>query len=733
MSRATAPIRWTERARRQLWPSRVHGLALFEAGPGVQASVAALREAIDGLSDRRRTLPGEALERLDVARRALVGASDEDFARAREGVEPRTRIGTALLASAFTSVEPWTRAAAEAYLERPVPEAAIEHFGPFVTDAALTTRLVEASARSPYGLRDRALDLLAHLGEAALEPLALMLLERWSDASVRPVARALSLVGSEAAGRTLLPLLAAPSIKPTARAWARRHRDLALPLLRELCAAPSERALDLAQRHELETVVAPLLHELDPPTARAQAWPPGAPAELTRGRAKTPSYAVVDRLPRLRVAGQELPAQATGRLFAQLARASFDAARACDPESLAALAHATYDAWREAGGSTKDLEVLALVAIAAADALSTRVGEDAEHDHRAGRAARAARLLEALARRERGAAWLAVDRLRRRAEHDKLRRAATEALARAAHERGLSPEALGDQRLPTLGLDARGERTFELADRRLTIGVDDALRPALRLDGEVRRRFPARRKADGQAFGHAKAGWAALRASVRDAAEATRAHLEHAMITERTWTVQGLRALVRHPLARPLLERLLLATAERRLRLAEDGTFADLDDREVTPGADTRIGVVHPAHLSARERDRWSERFADYALVQPFAQLGRAVLTPTDAERAAGRALRVEGAETSWRTLSGLRSRGWTGRAPEHVRVTRLERELDGVGALSLELSPGLHVGSPVGSGPQRIVRARIAQLATLSAVQASEALTEIGRATGGS
>jgi hypothetical protein len=63
-------------------------------------------------------------------------------------------------------------------------------------------------------------------------------------------------------------------------------------------------------------------------------------------------------------------------------------------------------------------------------------------------------------------------------------------------------------------------------------------------------------------------------------------------------------------------------------RLAEDGTFADDHDATVTLGQDAEITVAHPVDLHEAQIARFRALFADYEVVPPIDQLGRAVHRP---------------------------------------------------------------------------------------------------------
>ncbi|GAA1513898.1 hypothetical protein GCM10009827_030680 [Dactylosporangium maewongense] len=131
------------------------------------------------------------------------------------------------------------------------------------------------------------------------------------------------------------------------------------------------------------------------------------------------------------------------------------------------------------------------------------------------------------------------------------------------------------------------------------------------------------------------------------------------------------------------------------VRVAEDRTFAGVGDESVTLADDAVVGVAHPLHLGDGVA-AWAGVFADYAILQPFPQLGRGshALAAEEVDRDA--LVRFVGVKApserfaallrgAWRrTGSGLRD-GWGS----------IERDLPGDRVAVVELDPGLHHADP--------------------------------------
>lgn len=702
---------WDAASRRRLKPSRLHDLASPAGGDPADA-LDALLAALDAGRRDPLGMPRGAVEAVERARDALVSASDEAYAAARARVAGRVKGASAAelgcLAGAFTAEVEWTHRAAQAFLDRgarPTPLAGV--VGPFVTDPALAEALAIATADSPRGLREHALDLVAHLGAGAVPALRAMLLHRYSDSSADMVARALCRVGTDEAGRAVLPLAACRPLRKRALSWAKRWPDRAAPILEALIDAPTEEALDLAESSDIRSALESVLAQIAPPTREAVLWPAGTPAVITApARPRAASFLLPDRLPPLRRAdGVALPAAAVERLAAHVeagAPALDRFVAACDPRSLAAVAEGVFAQWLAHGAAPEEDWAIGLLGHAADDAQLESLVPHVVEWHRGGAHRRAGALLDALAARGTPTSWRRVDAIARTSEYRRLRARAVEAKRRAASRAGVSVEILEAWRAPTLGVGP--DRTMPIdAGRTVTVRFDETLRPL----ADDKTAFPRARAAD-DAVAHAaaKARFAALVAEASEVATQQRARLERMMVRERAIPRDVFdRHLAAHPLLRPWVERLVWrADGARTFRVSEDGELLDVDDEPIDVPPHAAIGPAHPLAMGAARTARWAELFADYELTQPIAQLGRPVVevAPADLEaRCVG--------EVDWSALATLARAGFAKRTQDGLRYTVLEGELaHGLAWCRIHASPGLHVGVPTGSGPQRVTRVEL-------------------------
>ncbi|EPX59977.1 Molybdate metabolism regulator [Cystobacter fuscus DSM 2262] len=261
---------------------------------------------------------------------------------------------------------------------------------------------------------------------------------------------------------------------------------------------------------------------------------------------------------------------------------------------------------------------------------------------------------------------------------------AREGLAEAAAVRGLTPEQLREELVPDLGLTLEG-LVADLGPRRLRVKVRADLSLEVHHEGgRVTQSFPALRK-DEDPVKHAegKQRFDVLRKNLQPVLKAQLARLEEVLFVQDDYPRERWQRLFpRHPVLRlaiqPVLWSRLTPTGEvvGSFRVAEDGTLVDAQNAEVRLHPSERVGLWHPVLEDARTHALWGEHLADYRLVQPFRQLQREALRPTDAERGATAIIRFQGvslwASRLRNTLERLGCRapvGESGMLHEHARA----------------------------------------------------------------
>jgi hypothetical protein len=235
-----------------------------------------------------------------------------------------------------------------------------------------------------------------------------------------------------------------------------------------------------------------------------------------------------------------------------------------------------------------------------------------------------------------------------------------------AQQRGLSRIELADRIVPALGLD--GPRTLDFGPRQFRICLDEALVPHVKdMQGTRLKDLPKPRQSDDAAKAEAATlRYKVLKTELKTLAKVQVSRLEQAMVTQRRWSLEDFQTFfVHHPLTRELAARLLWSVHDASLqaigacRIAEDGTLADAQDHHFDPPAQAQFGIAHPLLLPAALRDAFAHQFADYEILQPFAQLNREVFMLRPEEAQATRINRVEGRDIATGAAIGLLDHGW--------------------------------------------------------------------------
>ncbi|WP_285939013.1 DUF4132 domain-containing protein [Actinomadura xylanilytica] len=534
-------------------------------------------------------------------------------------------------------------------------------------------------------------------------------------------------------------LKAVPYLVPDAFGKRRTARDGALEALRLIASMHGpEQVVDAAREHGDEVAAA-----LPSLLAVQESAPDGVPdAEPV---AKIGRWVDVARLPRVRLreGGTVLPLPAARHLVGMLSLSALQehpdlkAARdVCDPASLAEFGWALLEQWQAARLPSPLWPLEALRWIGDDETVRRLAPVIAAWPGESGHT-RAVRGLWVLAGIGTEVALLKLDTIARRSTFKGLKKAAQETVRQVADRLGLSEERLADRLVPGLGLDAEGTAVLDYGPRRFTVGFDEQLRPLVWDEkGRPRRSLPAPGVRDDAVLAPtARRSFTELKKDVRAVAGDQIRRLESAMVAQRRWTAAEFRRfLVGHPLMWHLARRLVWVSGTAGFRLAEDRTFADVNDEAIALPDDAEVGIVHPVHLPAAALGAWSELFADYQILQPFPQLGRAVHALTEDECAGGRLTRFEDVPVPTGKVLGLTRGAWERGTPEDGGVeTRMTRPLPGGLTLVADLDPGIVIGLVDHFPEQRLRSIALAgrgetppTFGDLDPVTASELLTEL-------
>ena len=330
-----------------------------------------------------------------------------------------------------------------------------------------------------------------------------------------------------------------------------------------------------------------------------------------------------------------------------------------------------------------------------------------------------------------------------------LQNKAREMIEQIAADRELTPAQLADRLVPDLGLDERGSLALDFGPRQFTVSFDEMLRPFVRdADGVRLKDLPKpNSKDDADLATAASDTWKALKKDAKAIANLQVIRLEQAMVLQRRWTTEEFQQLfVEHPLTRHLTQRLVWGVyddAEKltaAFRVAEDLSLLDAADEDFALPADARIGIAHVLDLPESLQADFGQLFADYAILQPFQQLGRETFALTPEEREGKEITRFATRKVENTALMGLTNRGWVRNSAQDAGwISGFHKELGPQCFINLDLDPGMVVGDlsyePIQNLPTLSLsnggdgwysKEKILPLAQLSAVQASEVLRDI-------
>ncbi|GAA3217559.1 DUF4132 domain-containing protein [Dactylosporangium siamense] len=537
------------------------------------------------------------------------------------------------------------------------------------------------------------------------------------------IATALAALPDDDAFRTLIAHAEQPQVRLALLDAGQRFPVRAIRLLDdelfEAYATGYPEALELARPH-LGTDWAP---------ARVPECDPGeipAPLLVHSPLPELPGWADAAILPRVRLStGRALPIDTTRRLVVLLlgSRAGKPPAgldevvAACDRASLAAFGWALFQRWQSIGMPTSGTWAMLGLAWIGDDDVVRRLtplikvwpGSGGHHRSVAG--------LSVLTGLGTDVALIHLNDVAEKVKFAGLASSARSMLHAVAGRLGLTGEQLADRLVPDLGLRADGGLVLDYGPRRFVVGFDDQLRPTVAdEDGKRLKSLPKPGARDDATLGPAAyQRFSALKKDVRTLAGDQIRRFERAMVTGRRWTAPEFATfIVGHPLVSHLARRLVWSfgaaadgsTVDGSFRVAEDGSYAGVDDDTLPLPGGALVGVAHPLRLAAATR--WADVFADYELLQPFPQLGRETYALTPQEAKATQLDTFDGRVVPSGRVLGLERSGWSRATPQdNGHQPWIERPLpDGLRAY-VRLKPGFTIGRP-GDDPEQTLSALV-------------------------
>ncbi|MBZ0120349.1 MAG: DUF4132 domain-containing protein, partial [Sandaracinaceae bacterium] len=253
---------------------------------------------------------------------------------------------------------------------------------------------------------------------------------------------------------------------------------------------------------------------------------------------------------------------------------------------------------------------------------------------------------------------------------------AQEKIAQIAEARELTTEELADRLVPDLDLDENGTMVLDFGPRQFTVGFDEHLTPFVLEDGARKKDLPKPAKADDAEKAKAAVeAYKALKKDVRAIASHQLTRLEQLMCSERRVTKDVFQKFfVEHPLVVHLVRRLVWgAYVDGKLscafRIDDERRATSADDEPIELTDAMEIGLLHPLAMTDAIKARFGELLADYEILQPFEQLGRATYAASPEELKSKKLSRFEGKSAPLGAVRGLEGQGWLRGAPQDAGI----------------------------------------------------------------
>jgi len=261
--------------------------------------------------------------------------------------------------------------------------------------------------------------------------------------------------------------------------------------------------------------------------------------------------------------------------------------------------------------------------------------------------------------------------------------------------RGVSPDELGDLVVPRLGFPTTGPLVLE---EKVEVTVSPAFAFSFR-------EIATKKRSDKPPKGLSAATKAALKTLAKELKEAARVQtvrMEAFLVDQRRWRAGRYRELfLEHPVLFPFAVRLVWGVYDDAGSLVQ--AFRALPDRTLTTAGDDetelpdsgQIGIVHPIELSEEARAGWLAHLSDAEIAQPFAQMSRPVVSPSESERSLRELTFAKGRQVH---AMGFRSRaeklGWRPVAVEDAgSVPGFERPFPAAGIIAVLQADGVYMG----------------------------------------
>ncbi|MBC7880415.1 MAG: DUF4132 domain-containing protein, partial [Anaerolineae bacterium] len=366
---------------------------------------------------------------------------------------------------------------------------------------------------------------------------------------------------------------------------------------------------------------------------------------------KVSSWVFAADLPAITISGYQLNPEQIEMLLLSLRQSTFTEPQALvkalkhygDKHSLDRFAWKLFERWLVVGAPSKESWAMSVLGLFGSDTSALKLAPmirvwPGESQHQ-----RAVNGLECLRAIGTDTALMQINGIAQKVKFQGIKNRAQECMEGIASDRNLSRAQLEDRIVPDCGLDEHGKRIFDFGPRQFQFVLGENLKPLVRdSDGKAKPDLPKpNAKDDRELANQSVADWKLLKKQVSEVAKIQAVRLEQAMATGRRWSSNEFSLFfVQHPLMNHIAQLLIWSGFDKSgkltktFRVSEDRSLADVNEETFSLEGIAQVGIVHPLLLEGAELSAWGEVVSDYAIVPPFAQLGRPVyaLEPLELE-----------------------------------------------------------------------------------------------------
>ena len=253
--------------------------------------------------------------------------------------------------------------------------------------------------------------------------------------------------------------------------------------------------------------------------------------------------------------------------------------------------------------------------------------------------------------------------------------------------RGMTEDAVRDQYLSDIGLDARGGKRYDLGNQTVTVRLQQDLSFLVELpDGKIAKSLP-KKDTDEEKYASANADFAQMKKDAKRIVKSRCTVLFGDFLSAHARSAEDWRrSYLQNPLLRSVAKLVVWSQGKNTFTLADSGAIRS-DGRVYKIGAG-KICVAHPVEMAAEDVAAWQTYFRSHNIKQPFEQVWEPAYKAEDIKED-----RYEGAEIFYRYVQNAEKHGihyYDEEFHDCVGFTLdgcdLENEL--IGALRHEIAP---------------------------------------------